>query len=173
MGVGVQEYGDKLNEDMATRFSVKTTDFPVYKLFKKGSATPVDYKGEVQADELTRFLKTEAGLYLALPGCLKEFDELAAKFLQGNPSIDDSRESIKNQATAAVSKLSQASELESGKYYVLVMQKILEKGENFVAHEIARLNKVVSGDLTPAKKEFFKKRLNILPSFKRADKKEL
>ena len=35
--VGVQEYGEKLNEDLRERFSVKAEDYPVFKLFKKGA----------------------------------------------------------------------------------------------------------------------------------------
>merc|ERR1711907_374175 len=167
--VGVQEYGDKLNEDLSTRFSVKKDDFPVYKLFKKGSTTPVDYKGEVKADELTRFLKTEAGLYLALPGCLQAFDEFAQKFA----SQSDARDATKAAAEAAASGLTKAAEQESAKYYVLVMKKISEKGDGFVDSEIKRLTKISSGNITPEKKELFKKRLNILPSFKVTEKKEL
>ena len=34
--VGVQDYGDKLNEDLRERFSVKADDFPVFFLFKAG-----------------------------------------------------------------------------------------------------------------------------------------
>jgi len=167
--VGVQEYGDKLNEDLAKRFSVSKDDFPTYKLFKKGSSTPVDYKGEVKADEITRFLKSEAGLYLALPGCLKAFDEFASKFI----SSPADREKTKAAAESAAASLTKAAEQESAKYYALVMKKILEKGDGFVETEITRLGKVTAGNITPAKKEFFQKRLNILPSFKAKDKQEL
>merc|ERR1711871_9812 len=74
--VGVQEYGDKLNQDLADKFGAKKEQFPLYKLFLKGSKTPIDYTGEVKADELVRFLKTQANLYIALPGCLEAFDEM-------------------------------------------------------------------------------------------------
>ena len=45
--VGVQEYGDKLNEDLAKRFAVQKESFPVYKLFLAGSSVPIAYTGEV------------------------------------------------------------------------------------------------------------------------------
>ena len=34
--VGVQDYGDKLNEDLRERFDVKADDFPVHLLYRKG-----------------------------------------------------------------------------------------------------------------------------------------
>merc|ERR1719421_1113842 len=45
--VGVQDYGDKLNDDLRERFGVSTDDFPVFKLFLKGSEKPKDFGGEV------------------------------------------------------------------------------------------------------------------------------
>jgi len=167
--VAVQEYGDKLNEDLAARFGVKKDNFPVYKLFKKGSTTPVDYKGEVTANALTLFLKSEAGLYLSLPGCLQEFDRLAQSFMTSSD-----RAAVKAQAETAAAGLTASAEQESGKYYVLLMKKILEKGDGFVTLEMARVNKLIAGSaITEAKKGFFNRRLNILPSFKASDKKEL
>jgi len=55
-----------------------------------------------------------------------------------------------------------------------LVKKIQEKGDGFVATEIARLTKMTgSADITAQKKEFFQKRLNILPSFKASQKTEL
>merc|ERR1712196_52312 len=167
--VGVQEYGDKLNEDMAERFQVKKDDFPVYKLFLKGSSTPIDFKGEVNADELTRFVKTEAAVYIALPGCLQEFDAMARTFAT-DPS---SRAATKLAAESAAQALTKENDAASGKYYALVMKKILEKGDGFVDSELTRLKKVMAGSIAPEKKALFEKRLNILPSFKVDGKKEL
>merc|ERR1719311_747379 len=36
--VGVSEYGDKDNSDLAERFGIKTDDFPQFRLWKKGSS---------------------------------------------------------------------------------------------------------------------------------------
>merc|ERR1719390_533778 len=46
--VGVSEYGDKDNSDIAERYSIKSEDFPQYRLWIKGtsqSGEPVTYKG--------------------------------------------------------------------------------------------------------------------------------
>lgn len=45
--VGVKDYGDKDNEDLATRFNVKTDKFPVIKLFDKTNVEqPIEFTGE-------------------------------------------------------------------------------------------------------------------------------
>jgi len=165
--VGVQEYGDKMNADLAKRFGVSKDDFPEYYLFKAGSSEPIKFNGEVKPDEITRFLKTEAGLYVALPGCVKEFDELAALFMKDT----ENRATHKAAAEAAVQKLTNAGEVESGKYYAMVMKKILDKGDSFAMTEIDRLTKMVGGaSITEDRKVLFQKRLNILPSFKEGSK---
>merc|ERR1711871_167575 len=158
--VGVQEYGDKLNQDLSDKFKLNKDDFPVYKLFTKGSSVPVDYKGEVKADDLSRFLKKEAKLYIGLPGCLEDFDALAKQFVTGDKAA------TKAATENAAMKLTRSDEKDSGKYYSLVMKKILERGNGFVESEIDRLQKMVdSGSISEEKKQFFQRRLNILPSF--------
>merc|ERR1719284_209638 len=46
--VGVSEYGDKDNSDIAERFAIKTEDFPQYRLFLKGAdvAAPIKFAGD-------------------------------------------------------------------------------------------------------------------------------
>merc|ERR1719248_137217 len=56
--VGVSEYGDKDNSDLAERFGVKSDDFPRFLLFTKGmksTNSPLVYTGEKKADGLLRF----------------------------------------------------------------------------------------------------------------------
>ena len=38
----------------------------MYKLFKQSEATPVDFKGEIKADELSKFVKTNTRLWIGL-----------------------------------------------------------------------------------------------------------
>merc|ERR1719171_731190 len=47
--VGVSEYGDKDNSDISERYSIKSDDFPQYRLWLKGkgsAAEPAVYKGD-------------------------------------------------------------------------------------------------------------------------------
>ena len=79
----LSEYGDKDNSDIAERFSIKTDDFPQYRLWKKGvgcSAEPLKYTGEKKSEAFLRFAQAEANIWVGLPGQLKEFDALAKAF---------------------------------------------------------------------------------------------
>lgn len=45
--VGVKDYGDKDNDDLAIRFGVKTDKFPVIKLFDKSNIEqPIEFTGD-------------------------------------------------------------------------------------------------------------------------------
>merc|ERR1719327_2248220 len=81
--VGVSEYGDKDNSDISERYSIKSDDFPQYRLWLKGkpsSVDPISYKGDKKSDAFLRFVQAEAGVWVGLPGQLKDFDELAKGF---------------------------------------------------------------------------------------------
>ena len=60
------EYGEKENDQLRERFNINKEDFPVYKLFKQNEATPIDFKGEVKADELSKFIKTNTHLWIGM-----------------------------------------------------------------------------------------------------------
>jgi len=50
-------------------------------------------------------------------------------------------------------------------YYVKVMKKVVDKGNDFVKTEIERLGRMLSGDLSAKKSDEFTKRQNILKKF--------
>ena len=55
---------------------------------KPSSSEPVVYKGEKKSDAFLRFVQTEAGAWVGLPGQLKEFDELAKAFAKEKAGLD-------------------------------------------------------------------------------------
>ena len=159
--IGVSEYGDKDNSDLAERYSIKSDDFPQYRLWlkSKGSATePEGYKGDKKSDAFLRFVQEKAGVWIGLPGQVKELDALAKKFSAGN------KDKVLKEAEAAAKKID-AKETDSAKYYVKVMSKAIET-DGFVAKETGRLQKMIDdGSVKASKKEQFGRRLNILSSF--------
>jgi len=159
--VGVSEYGDKDNSDLSDRYSIKADDFPQYRLWLKGSASSADptvFKGDKKSDDFLRFVQAEAGVWVGLPGQIKEMDALAKEFVSGDKAA------VTAKAEAALKTLDQ-KEGEFGKYYVKVMAKASEKAD-FVTKEQERLQKMIDdGSVKAAKKEQFGRRLNILSSF--------
>merc|ERR1719378_1171247 len=128
--VGVSEYGDKDNADIAERFSIKTDDFPQYRLWKKGMTStdePIKFSGEKKADEFLRFVQEKAGAWIGLPGQIKDLDEIAKEFLSGGKKAD-----VLKKAEAAAAGFTE----ETAKYYVKVMTK-LSDGE-FITKETSR-----------------------------------
>merc|ERR1712087_768311 len=147
--VGVSEYGDKDNSDLAERFGVKTDDFPRFLLFTKGMTStdsPIVYSGEKKTEEFLRFAQEKAGAWIGLPGQIKEMDELCKEL----PGAADKAAVIKKAEAAAAN-----SNEETAKYYVKVMQKFSADTE-FVTKESTRLKRMMEdGSVKASKKEQF------------------
>jgi len=164
--VGVQEYGDKLNEDLVEKYGINKSLFPVYKLFpRRNEGPPVAYTGEIRQDDLVRFLMNQiGGLYIALPGCIRELDTIAARFMASSRAGRANQEEL---AARIIHKLQTQAEKDNGSFYMLVMSRIQDRGDGFVVTETARLNKMLeSASITEVRKAAFRTKLNILPSFK-------
>jgi len=125
---------------------------------KGASSDPIVYKGEKKADALLRFVQAEAGVWVGLPGQLKDFDVLAKAYAK------DPKGSLK-KAEKAADKVAD-KDADSAKYYVKVMSKS-SAASDFVSKETDRLQKMIDdGSVKAVKKEQFGRRLNILSSFK-------
>eukprot|EP00759_Apiculatamorpha_spiralis_P014824 PhF_6_TR21634/c0_g1_i1/m.30792/K09586/ERP29; endoplasmic reticulum protein 29 len=158
--VGVEEWGEKFNEDFALTHGAKKENFPVFKLFKKDGSSEIvkaaTYEGLVEV------LTEETGLYIGLPGCSRELDDQAAKF--NGATTDKERNDI----------LTATEALPISKYYVGTMKKILDKKQpidEFVTAESRRLKKLMEGKLPEAKKQEMQTKINILQSFATKKKK--
>ena len=154
--VAVSEYGDKMNEDLARRFSIALEDFPQYRLFKS-SVQPIRYLGKIDRNEFLLFVQRYASVWIGLPGQVKQLDSLAKEF----SAASSDREEVLRKTQVAAS----AAEGDLAKYYVKVMTKALGDAE-FVVKETSRLSKMQSdSSVKESKKKSFRKRLNILSSF--------
>lgn len=161
--VGVQDYGDKENADLAERFGVKKDDFPVLKLFLAGKEEPITYSGEFKADDIKAFVKKNSGIKLQLKHCLPEFDALASKFMKEENK--EAQETILAETKKLQEELTKEVDKKSADVYVKMMQKVLERGKAFVESETERVKNIRNGKITNAKKEELQGRLNIIGSF--------
>ncbi|GIY71099.1 endoplasmic reticulum resident protein 29 [Caerostris extrusa] len=139
--IGIQDYGEKENSDIAEHFSVSKDDFPVIKLL----------------------LKKHSPVRLILNKCLPEFDELAERFM----AVDgqEQKQVILSEAKEVAAKLNPDEEKKSAEVYIKMMQKVIERGVGFIASERERVKNIKDGKITSAKKEEMQGRLNILHSF--------
>ena len=183
--VGVKDYGDKENVNIAERYNIVKEEYPVMLLFTEGKTEPIRYQvlnrkivkqcinindmylisvqGEFKLDMMQRFVSSTSGLWIGLPGCLEVFDGLANRFVASkNPS---DRKEILRHSEDEWDKVSLGSERKSAEVYVKVMRKMLEKGDDFLQMELSRVDTLRKGKLAKEKKEEMDRRLNILQSF--------
>ncbi|XP_032527036.1 protein windbeutel [Danaus plexippus] len=161
--VGVKDYGEKDNEAFAKKYGADKNNFPVVKLFLKDKSKPItfDDSEEFTIDRLRQFVREQSGIYLSLPGCIRSLDLLAIKFKN---SDTDKRKSIAKETEKVLENLSKEV-AGNGKIYKTIMEKILEKGDDFIQTEITRVNKLLAGKISNEKKNELSQRINILKSF--------
>ena len=162
--VNVKDYGEKENADLAEKYEIKTKEFPQLRLFRKGFSDPEPYTGEWKADDIIQWVKTTTGVYVGLPGCIEKFDKLAAEFIRIRDK--EKREKLLQEAKDIVKVgLETPKSTDYANTYVKLMEKILEKGDEFVSKEIQRVENLRKTKVSVEKKESLQKRLNILQSF--------
>jgi len=157
----------------AERFGV--TGYPTLKFFPKGSTNPIDYSSGRSEDAILEFINTHAGTH-RLPGggldttagLISSLDEIVKELKDEAASLEPVAEKVK----AAVVDLTD----KYAPYYVKVLEKVLQKGRDYVTKELARLEKIhAKGGLAPEKADDMTIRQNILRQFaleKKADDKD-
>ena len=160
--VGVQDFADRENSDLAQRYSAKKEDFPVIKLFLGSVENPITFDGEWKADDLKHFLRSRSGLRVVLNNCLESFDELVDQFMA--TESEQTRQELLGKAQSLAASLSE-SEKKSAEVYIKLMQKVIERGSKFIPSESERVKNLLDGKLSEVKKNELLVRRNILRSF--------
>ncbi|GFG30294.1 hypothetical protein Cfor_04448 [Coptotermes formosanus] len=162
--VGVKDYGEKENADLAERYKVNKDDFPVVKLFVAGVSEPYTFSdSEFTADNIKKFIRTKSNVHIGLPGCLEAFDKIAAKFSQASDL--DVKKALLREAEDLWDNTTGRADQKTAEVYVKTMRKALDKGDDFVSNELKRVQSLAKGKITKEKKEEMQQRINILQSF--------
>ena len=170
--VGIKDYADKDNQDLATRFELGKDDYPSAFLFVKnqdGKMESFRFTGKLSAEKLKNFVRQKSGIYLPLPGCIEEFDLLVDKLLR---SGKEEQAIVLREAEDLWDKTHGPKMHKRADIYVKIMRKIVDTGTSFIIKEEQRLKKISGGKITPEKKEEMEERLNILKSFSLQEVKE-
>jgi protein disulfide-isomerase A6 len=150
--------------ELADRFGV--TGYPTLKFFPADSKDPVDYQGEREVGAMTEFLNEHAGTSRNADGTLKEGAGHVAALndiiISANGVFDNNfLTSITNAAKDLTGKAA-----EHGKLYVNAASKVVSKGVDYPAKEIARLEGMLkSTSVTAEQKGNFQLRQSILKAF--------
>jgi len=163
--VGVQDLGEKENMDLSHRYGVTKDNFPVLKLFIHGNLeNAIDFNEEVKSDSIISFVRKHSGLRILLEKCLEDFDELAERFMSEHIGKEEQLRIVEN-AKHRSDGFTNEEHKRSADIYVKLMQKVIERGNQFIDSETERVKNIISGKLTDNKKNEMKGRLNILQSF--------
>lgn len=159
------------NRPLSEKYGI--SGFPTIKFFPKDNKDGVEYDGGRDEQDFVDFLNKKCKLNRRLGGSLNEqegriekFDELVKKFMSDKAG----RDSILAEATAAVE--GQEDE-KAAKYYIKVMQKIQEKGDDYPANEVQRLERMLGGQMSSKQVDSAHRRKNVLSQFTPAAKEEL
>lgn len=171
--IGVKDYGEKENEDLAQQYGVKKEDFPAVKLFLNGNLEkPIVFDDkDFKVDNLKRFVTQKTNIKFLLEGCLAEFDDIAIKFAEKSTTKDQQKKLLE-EAKKKEAALAKEADKKSAKVYVKLMEKAVERGNIFFESENERVKNILSGKIADTKKSELQGRLNILNSFLLANLKK-
>jgi len=155
-------------KELGTRFGI--SGFPTIKFFPKNNKAGEEYNGGRSEQDFIDFLNEKCGTNRVAgggiddqAGLVADFDALAAKFVTDPESRASTQEELEKAVEGAPEE-----DKKAGAYYIKVTKKITEKGDGYVATEIARLEKILSGQMTGDKRDQMFKRKNILNVFSKA-----
>ncbi|KXJ23781.1 protein disulfide-isomerase like 2-1 [Exaiptasia diaphana] len=159
------------HRDLGERYGV--SGFPTIKFFPKTNKDGEEYSGGRSEEDFINFMNEKCGTKRTPGGGLNDeagrieaFDEFAKNFM----AQKDKRESIYEEAKGLVDK---QEDQKMAKYYVKVMEKVTKVGDEFITKETSRMERLLGGQISSAKKDEFTKRTNILGQFAGAKKDEL
>ncbi|KAF2363119.1 Endoplasmic reticulum resident protein 29 C-terminal [Trinorchestia longiramus] len=163
--VGIKDYGEYENADLAERFGIKKEDFPVVKLFLQGKEDPIDFEAaDFKEDALRIFIRKNSDVYISHEDCLEAFDRIVDKFLL-EENVDQRKALIENARKEAL-KVKTVEDKTSADIYIKILEKMIEKGDDFVKQERTRVKGLMEKQkLTDEKKKSMLIKLNVLKSF--------
>jgi len=152
------------NKPIASKYGVSS--YPTIKFFPMGEdKTPIEYTtGRSEAD-FTDFLNEHCGTFRASGGGLNEqagrvahLDVLASKFFSAEPA---SRAQLYEEASTLIQSIG-----DGAKYYLRVMEKLVNGSEGFVEKETNRLGTILQKKAIASRKlDDIKIKANILAAF--------
>jgi len=147
------------------------TGFPTLLWFPKDKKSdPVKYTGGRTLEDLTKYVNQNSGTsrlpgggFEASAGTIEELAKLAKDFI----ASADKREQILGEAKTLAESLKSHANSAFAKFYTITMEQIIKKGENYVADEVARLERLIAGKAIKADKlpEMYKRK-NVVSQFK-------
>lgn len=102
--VGVKDYGEMDNENLAESYGITRDDYPAVRLYKKSTKDPISFPNDAEftVDSLRTFVRDNTDIYIGLAGCLEQYDNLAKEFM-----TSEKQEDVLKKAEEVSNKLSE------------------------------------------------------------------
>jgi len=140
------------SEELKKRFNVDK--LPAIRFVSEKTKTVYNYEGAENAEEVVQFVQS------SISPLLRSLAELAKKFTAAT-----GKKALLAEAKKIAGTLG-ANDVDLGKMYITSMERVIEKGDSYIANELDRLRKLVENKATTqAKKAEFGRRINILNAF--------
>jgi len=157
------------HKEVGSKYGV--TGFPTIKFFPRTNKDGEDYGSGRDVDSFVTFLNERAGTHRSATGQLNDnaglvekLKDVVTKFVSAEKNV---REKLLKEAEDVVATLAEETK-EHAAHYVRSMKSIIEKGEDYAANEVARLQKILSsGAVSDERADLMKIRKNILSLFKK------
>lgn len=158
-----------VNPRLSRRFGLdklKDDDLPRFMLFLKGgdAKKPAKFTGKATKDEISAWLVAHTNVFIGKRGQVEQMDAAAKKLMAAKAKERPAAlKAAQEEATAL--NLTPAHK-EYVEYYIKTMQRVVDKGEEYVDKEFKRLTKMATDkSILPAKREAFEWKVNVLSSF--------
>ena len=154
--------------------SVSDETKPEFFLVKRGEENAIPLKPDVDdfsVADIMAFVSKTTGVNFPSRGTIKELDAVVGEFMK---SEGEGQRVLWQKAKQIVKEMpkekkSQREKVANGEFYTNAMEKVLEKGPEWVDSELSRLRAIIVSDkVSDSRKDEFKRRVNIVQAFKEA-----
>lgn len=154
------------HKSLGERYGV--SGYPTLKFFPKSNKAGEDYDGDRGVDDFVAFINEQAGtsrdnkgLLTPEAGKVSSLTTLVGEFLSAEGGV---QKEVLGKLEAESEKLEGVAR-SFGKLYVKAAQKTLEKGEEYPKKEVERLERLLSGHVSPSKADELTLKKNIVSLF--------
>lgn len=121
------------------------------------------YRGQRTANDFLEYIKAALSREAAFAR-IPELSALAQKLVETTAAAEQS--TIVADAEKAVAKLEDDAKT-NGELYLKYMAKVVAQGKEYVAKELARLQKLIAGGMSAAKQAEVSRKVSVLSSFEK------
>jgi hypothetical protein len=147
-------------KNMERTFGLDSDKFPQYIMYaKKHPVGGMPYKGKDYWEDIAMWIDVNNELELPQAGSLQDFDKLVRRYVH-------SAEKDRHDVLQAATKLASESGDAKARHYVSAMQKVAQKGLDYVARERNRLSDVLIDTLPDDVRTELSSKLKVLNTFK-------